>query len=271
MSEEDNFKTAKNISLDSAVKILDGEVKNFLRDNFKNLDDDDISEIIERFLNVDEPRFVRENLPDNEMICYAYIDAEINLDDLNNFMKNFDVFKLEKKVEDMQKIIDGLNNKFELYQEFLPEIIERTLAIKNNTNNAIAYFYRGLAYYNLKNYDQAIKDYSKAIELDSDYAWAYSNRGLVYYDLQNYEQAISDYDKALELNPIYIDAYNNRGNAYLVLRNYSRAISDYTEAIKIDPNFAMAYNNRGVAYEEFGEIEKAEKNFAKARELGFEY
>src|SRR5262249_50042550 len=46
-----------------------------------------------------------------------------------------------------------------------------------------AYVARGLIYRNLKRYDDAIADYSKAIELDPQHSYLYVNRGNVYTDL----------------------------------------------------------------------------------------
>ena len=227
MSEDDNFKTAKNIAYDSATEKLDDEVEKFLRDNFKNLDDYDIVDITIKFLQKNEPRFVRENLPKNEMICYAYIDAQINLDDLNKFMENFDVFKLEKKIDKMQKNFDELNKKFELYKKTFPKIIDYTK--KNN----------------------------------------YFQRGLAYSDLKLYEQAISDFTQAIKSNKYHEKAYCGRGNCYFNLENYSEAIFDYTQAINLYPHYAAAYYNRGLVYRRIGNTEKAEKDFKQAKELGY--
>ena len=51
-----------------------------------------------------------------------------------------------------------------------------------------------------------------------------------------YEQAIKDYDKAIELNPEYATAYNNRGNAYAKLGEYDKAIDQFLELIKFTKN-----------------------------------
>ena len=50
MSEDDSFKTAKSIALESAEKSLDIEVANYLRENFPNLNDNNVSEISTKFL-----------------------------------------------------------------------------------------------------------------------------------------------------------------------------------------------------------------------------
>lgn len=60
---------------------------------------------------------------------------------------------------------------------------------------------RGLAYHNKGDYDKAILEYTKAIELDSGAAKAYSNRGVAYCNKEDYGRAITDFTRAIELDP----------------------------------------------------------------------
>ena len=85
---------------------------------------------------------------------------------------------------------------------------------------------------------------TKAIRAD-----AYFNRGVAYDNLKQYRQAISDYDQAIRINPRHANAYNNRGNAYHGLKQYHRAIRDYDQAIRLNPRHAKAYYNRGLTYQ----------------------
>jgi tetratricopeptide (TPR) repeat protein len=57
-----------------------------------------------------------------------------------------------------------------------------------------------------------------------------------------HEQAISDYTKAIEINPKSASAYTDRGLAYKRKGEYDLAISDYTKAIEINSKDAVAYN-----------------------------
>ncbi len=98
----------------------------------------------------------------------------------------------------------------------------------------------------------------------------YFDRGVASFDLGQYERAIQDFDEAIRLNPEFATAYYNRGLAYADLGQYERAIQDWDEAIRFNPEYAAAYNNRGVAYEIIGKQIEAERDFAKAKELGVE-
>jgi tetratricopeptide (TPR) repeat protein len=118
------------------------------------------------------------------------------------------------------------------------EIINEGHETKNNL--AFAYVFRGMAY-NLKgDYDWAIADLDKAIELDPKNAIAYDARGSAYGYNGDYDRAIFDLDKAIELNPNFANTYRNRGNAYEHKGDHDRAIADYRKALELDPNLAPA-------------------------------
>lgn len=128
--------------------------------------------------------------------------------------------------------------------------------------------------YNEPNYDKAIEDYTKAIELNPNFADAYYNRGLAWVAIKEkeYDKAIKDYTKAIELKPDYADAYyNERGLAWKAKGKYKEAINDYTDAIKIKPDFANAYYNMGLARKEYNDDpEKIKQEFEKYLELGID-
>ena len=104
------------------------------------------------------------------------------------------------------------------------------------------YYNRGNSYSRQGQYQQAIEDYDKAIELDPNDGRAYYNRGNSYSRQGQYQQAIDDYDKVIELDPNDAEPYSDRGSSYHRLGQNERAIEDYDEAIKLDPDNAEAYN-----------------------------
>lgn len=75
------------------------------------------------------------------------------------------------------------------------------IAIYKFPNDAIGYFYMGIALDEKGKHKKAIDFYTKAMELRPNIADNYQNRGLAYYRMGDKEKAIADYKKALELEP----------------------------------------------------------------------
>jgi tetratricopeptide (TPR) repeat protein len=71
-------------------------------------------------------------------------------------------------------------------------------------------------------------------------AEAYNDRGVAYGRKGQYDQAIADYNKAIEINPRGAMTYKNRGSAYYHKGQIDKGISDFNKAIEIDPMFADA-------------------------------
>ncbi|MBI4709688.1 MAG: tetratricopeptide repeat protein [Nitrospirae bacterium] len=61
-------------------------------------------------------------------------------------------------------------------------------------------------------------------------AEAYNNRGTAYEDKCQYDRAIEDYNRAIEINPKLANAYFNRGIPYAIKGNMGKAISDFQKA-----------------------------------------
>jgi tetratricopeptide (TPR) repeat protein len=129
--------------------------------------------------------------------------------------------------------------------------------------NADRYLNRGVAYANKGNFDQAIRDYTKSIELQPRYALALTNRGVARFVKQQYEDAIQDITEAIALEP---NAFRltTRGNAYERKRNYDGAINDYDEAIRLSQNYQDAFVGRCVTYNDKRDYDRALQDCDKA-------
>jgi tetratricopeptide (TPR) repeat protein len=97
-----------------------------------------------------------------------------------------------------------------------------------------------------------------------DSAVIYDNRGLAYLSRGEYDQAIADFTKAIEIDVGFAEALNNRGVAYRHMNIYDKALADFTGALRIDPNYTEALNNRGVVYNDLGHPDKAIADFTRA-------
>ena len=86
---------------------------------------------------------------------------------------------------------------------------------------------------------------------------AYSNRGTAYVRKGQYDEALADFSRALEINPKVPQTYYNRGVAYQLQGRYDEAVADFNSALKINPRHAASHFNRGVALEKAGRIREA--------------
>ena len=98
-------------------------------------------------------------------------------------------------------------------------------------------------------------------------AQAYVRRGDWYSDGENYEQAISEYNRAIEIDPQYVDAYTARGGVYYGEGEFDKAIADFDKAITINPNDGDTYFMRARCLKEIGENQRAISDLERALEL----
>lgn len=156
------------------------------------------------------------------------------------------------------------HHKLQNYQAAI-EDFDRSLEL--HPRRAHTYNNRGMARYKLGDKQGAIADYTQALHFDPNFSEAYSNRGIAFLRSGNIEDAIADLAYALNLDPYLIEAYYNRGNAYLKQGSYNEAIADYTQALKLNPDLALAYYNRGNARYGLGDRQAAIKNLRIAAQL----
>jgi curved DNA-binding protein CbpA len=142
-----------------------------------------------------------------------------------------------------------------------------TTSSNGANQNADVYYSQGLKKAQIRNYIEAIKDYSRAIAINQYHAEAYNKRGLCYYKLFEPSEAIKDFTKALYLNSSIPDAYYNRGMAKFDLGYPQAAIEDYTQALKLKYNYGQAYYGRGVSYADLNNKKAAITDLQKAAQI----
>ena len=98
----------------------------------------------------------------------------------------------------------------------------------------------------------------------------YYNRGVIYHNKKEYDLALSDYNKALEINPNLTEAYANRGGIFKEKGQCIKAISDYTTATKKYNKEAPLYYHRAMCYYAEKNIKNALDDITVAKNLGYQ-
>jgi len=103
----------------------------------------------------------------------------------------------------------------------------------------------GTSAFEAHDYDAALTNFSKCIQLYPQSADAYCGRGMCKWWLHDDSGAVADYDEAIALNPKCGGYYCNRGQAKFAMKKCGDALADYNKSIELDPGNAQAYFNRG--------------------------
>ncbi|VBB43409.1 Tetratricopeptide TPR_1 repeat-containing protein [uncultured Paludibacter sp.] len=225
----------------------------------------------------------------------SYYSKEDEIRRTNTYYPAISQYNSEKRLPLSLKIT---NNEIALTAELInthfEEINKLSAKISDEPNNFDLYFARAMEFALVQDFNSAIEDLNKTIQLKNNFSAAYFTRANLRYKLIEYqnntqtkseqkstnnlsatdkykidfELIMRDYDKTIELNPDFSFAYYNKANVLCTLKDYKSAIKYYTKAIEIDPDFAEAYFNRGLTYLYLNDKNAGSLDVSKAGELG---
>lgn len=168
--------------------------------------------------------------------------------------------------------------------------------IPTHQPRAIDYFGRAMDFMTIRNYGNAIEDFTKAIDLKPDFEMAYMMRAIARYQkmildrdeasartvtdnpedfapantrIRNtIKEIVADFDKVIELSPRNPFAHFNKGVVLAETGDNTSALSSFAKAVELKPDFGEAYYNRGYIYMQLGQRQKGADDLSKAGELG---
>jgi tetratricopeptide (TPR) repeat protein len=82
-------------------------------------------------------------------------------------------------------------------------------------------------------YDRALADYEVALDIEPD-VYTYNAHASIVGSLGRWEDAIKEYDRAIDLAPDYAETFFNRGYAYKVLGQTERSIADFERFLSFE-------------------------------------
>ncbi|CAN5487258.1 hypothetical protein BH11BAC2_BH11BAC2_01470 [soil metagenome] len=131
-------------------------------------------------------------------------------------------------------------------------------------SEASRYTSSGIAYGMIQQYDKAIPDLQKAVELDPKDADAWNNLGLYLGEAGKISESFAAFQNAMNIRKNFDKAYYNRGNIRAKSGDFRGAMVDYLKAIELQPDYSDAYNNLGNCYGALQRPDSAKPWFEKA-------
>ncbi len=197
---------------------------------------------------------------------------------LNRGSENFPFKeKLDSLVD--QKAVREIFSKAETMQnqgKHLEAVSEYSNALNSGMSEARVYRGRGISYYLLNKYSEGEADFDQSLRMEksephiaSDHQW----RGLCRLGLGKNKEALRDFEEALQKDPELAShsfLYHALGTAQYKLGNYQSAVEWFDKAIAVKRFAGRTYFRRGKSLAQIGRTDEAEKDLAKAQELGYD-
>jgi len=140
----------------------------------------------------------------------------------------------------------------EMYYISAPPLAKLDAMLQGQAGDAETYHLRGVANFQNFEFQAAVRDFSRAIELRPGFVEAIFHRGIVRVVRSRYDDAIEDFDRVIALQPDHAAAYYNRGRLRYWKGEYEAAIADFQQTRKLDPLLGRELNLRYV----IGELER---------------
>jgi tetratricopeptide (TPR) repeat protein len=126
----------------------------------------------------------------------------------------------------------------------------------------------GIAFHQMAQLDNALKNYQQAVRLNRDYVEAINNIGTVYYARKSYRRSITYYQRAIKLAPKLTKSgsiYSNLGTAYFARKQYKEAAAAFQTALELDPEVFEHRSSYGIMLEERNVEERAKYHYYVAK------
>ena len=215
----------------------------------------------------------KENIKRGKSRIEKNFDAIYELNRIFKF-KPHNYEELLSRCNSIEKFLKYLDNNI-IKLKFIPaidiffELIIKysSKAIELNPKCEEAYWYRGYAKYQLKDYKGTINDFSKVIQSNPNCEYAFLKRGDVKLKLKEYESAIEDYSYVIKINSNSANAFFLRGSAKKDKGKFLEALKDYSQAILLDPRNDMFLAKRAELKGDLGDYEGGLKDYKMVLKL----
>jgi len=137
----------------------------------------------------------------------------------------------------------------------------------NQTMTIAALNGRGLVYYALRQYPQAIDDYTRALALNPDNDTTLRNRCFAFIEMREWGYALDDCRSSAALVPNDPEGADTMGYVYLRQGLWNEAISYFNGALALNPNYGPAYLHRGMAWYGLGDRVQGRNDLLMAQQL----
>jgi putative PEP-CTERM system TPR-repeat lipoprotein len=208
----------------------------------------------EDLLQIDEKQF-------QALYMSGIIQMEMgDLDTTSQLLSRFEsLYPDRPEVSRLQGMLLYRQQKFEDARILLESSIQASPHI-------LSYFFLGLSYYGLEQYELALNQFQKALDINPDFERARTLVAVTLLKQGRFDDAITEIRKVVSRNPRNAYAYNILGSALLARGDYDDGMVALNRATEIDPELADAHLKKGLFQLSQGEAIAGESDLIRAVE-----
>ena len=144
-----------------------------------------------------------------------------------------------------QLTLHALGHSYFELKDYDQAIIAYEKAIALGLNDSFVWYRIGRSYSNLnKDLDKALSYLDKGVQMDPNYKWFFQEKGRIFMKLQRYNEVIENYTKVFEIDPKSSFSLHQIGEANHFLGQYEIAVEYFDRAIAINPNHEWSYHDK---------------------------
>ena len=144
---------------------------------------------------------------------------------------------------------------------------EEQLSSTSGYSEARVFNNKGVEFVSRREYEEATKEFQKAVAIDPEFHIARYNLALAYYNMGNAKEAISEFEYLINSSYYFVDARYNLGTIYLREGMIDKALEQLKIVVELQPNHAEAHFNLGFIYYKKGMLDEAVAEYQKGLEI----
>lgn len=146
---------------------------------------------------------------------------------------------------------------YRFLEDELPEGMHRL-------HRSVLLYNSGQVHSAMRSHDDAIRYYSRAIDIDPNYSEYFNERGNIFLNIGELDLAIADYHEAISVSPPYHEVWTNLGQALKMLGRFEEAIAAYSRSLDLAPRQLLPRLGRAQVFEQLGYSQQAIDDYSKA-------
>ena len=174
---------------------------------------------------------------------------------------------LAPKVSEGERLMIEANHALWLENNPDKALDLRKRLVRRHPNDKRAHLILGFSYDGRDQFDEAITEYEKAIDIDQDFAPAYNSLGYAYILKGEYDRAEEAFQDYIRLIPEEANPYDSMADLYTRMGRHDEAIEHYQKAVELNPQFAISQRKIGLNLVYMGRYAEGRAAYDQALEM----